>query len=492
MGAESRPAGERLILLTGATGYIGGRMIPVLESGGEKIRCLVRHPLYLKGRVGPGTEVVEGDLCDRNSFAGALEGVDIAFYLVHCMGSESNFEEQEREAALNFVEEARAAGVRRIIYLGGLTHGDSLSSHLRSRLAVGRILRESGIPTVEFRASIIIGSGSLSFDMVRTLVERLPVMITPKWVRTLAQPIAIEDVIEYLVEAMDIPLEDSAVFEIGGSDQVSYEGIMQEYARQRKLLRFMIPVPFFSPKAASYWLALVTPLYFKVGRKLIASVKNDSIVMDNSALEVFSVKPKGLAEAITRAVGNEDQQFAATHWTDALSHRGNEHILWGVAVGQRHADSYTRILEYSPTEVFRPIQRIGGKQGWYAYRWLWWTRGTRDRLLGGVGMRRGRRDPYDLRVGDAIDSWRVEKLIPNRLLLLFSEMKLPGRAWTFFQIAPHEKGSEVRITAVFDPKGIWGRILWYTVAPFHPLVFNSMLKGIAKAVERDRRESIST
>jgi uncharacterized protein YbjT (DUF2867 family) len=408
------------------------------------------------------------------------------------MGSGSNFEEQERQAALNFVEEAKAAGIGRIIYLGGLAHGESLSSHLRSRMTVGRILRESGIPTVEFRASVIIGSGSLSFDMVRTLVERLPVMITPKWVRSLAQPIAVEDVIKYLVEAMDVPLEGSAVFEIGGVDQVSYEGVMQEYARQRKLRRFMIPVPFFSPKAASYWLALVTPLYFRVGRKLIASVKNDSIVKDTSALEVFSVKPKGLSEAITRAIGNEDQQFAATHWTDALSQCGNEHVLWGVAVGQRHADSYTRILEYSPAEVFRPIQCIGGEHGWYAYRWLWWTRGTRDRLLGGVGMRRGRRDPCDLRVGDAIDSWRVEKLIPNRLLLLFSEMKLPGRAWTFFEIAPHEKGSEVRITAVFDPKGIWGRILWYTVCPFHPLVFNSMLKGITKAIERNRTESIAT
>ena len=491
METDSRSKGKRLILLTGANGYIGGRLLPVLESGGEKLRCLVRHPLYLKGRVGPGTDVVQGDLCDRNSFAGALEGVDTAFYLVHCMGEESNFEEQERQAALNFVEEARSAGVRRIIYLGGLAHGGSLSSHLRSRMRVGQILRESGIPTVEFRASVIIGSGSLSFDMVRTLVERLPVMITPKWVRSLAQPIAIEDVIQYLVEAMDIPLEGSAVFEIGGVDQVSYEGIMQEYARQRKLRRFMIPVPFFSPKAASYWLALVTPLYFRVGRKLIASVKHDSIVEDDAALKAFTVKPKGLAEAITRAIGNEDQQFAATHWTDALSYCSNEHILWGVAVGQRHADSYSRILEYSPAEVFRPIQCIGGEHGWYAYRWLWWTRGTRDRLLGGVGLRRGRRDPYDLRVGDAIDSWRVEKFIPDRFLLLFSEMKLPGRAWTFFEIAPHERGSEVRITAVFDPKGIWGRILWYTVAPFHPLVFNSMLNGIIKAVERNRGESMS-
>ena len=491
MHAESRSAGERLILLTGATGYIGGRLLPALESRGEKVRCLVRHPSYLKARVGPRTEVVRGDLCDRSSFAGTLKGVDTAFYLVHCMGTGGHFEKRDREAARNFGEAARSADVRRIIFLGGLAHGECLSSHLRSRLEVGCILRESGVPTVEFRASIIIGSGSLSFDMVRALVERLPVMITPKWVRSIAQPIAVEDVIQYLLEAMDLPIVSSAVFEIGGANKVSYEEIMREYARQRKLRRIMIPVPFFSPKAASYWLALVTPLYFTVGRKLIASVKNDSVVMDTAALEAFSIRPKGFAEAISRAATNEDQEFAATHWSDALSENYSKHHLWGVGFGPRRVDSYTQILEYTPSEVFFPIQCIGGEHGWYAYRWLWWTRGTLDRWLGGVGLRRGRRDARDLRVGDAIDFWRVEKYIPDRLLLLCAEMKLPGRAWTFFEVAPHEKGSEVRITAVYDPKGIWGRFHWYTVSPFHYFVFKGMFKGIAKAVERNRRESVS-
>jgi uncharacterized protein YbjT (DUF2867 family) len=488
MNIESRSAGGRLILLTGATGYIGGRLLPALESRGEKVRCLVRHPSYIKARVGPETEVVGGDLCDRSSIINVLKGVDTAFYLVHCMGGSGHFEKQDREAARNFGEAALAAGVRRIIYLGGLTHGDCLSSHLRSRLEVGCVLRNSGVPTLEFQASIIIGSGSLSFDMVRTLVERLPVMITPKWVRSLAQPIAVEDVIQYLLEAVDLPLEGNTIFEIGGADKVSYEGIMQEYARQRNLRRIMIPVPFFSPKAASYWLALVTPLYFRVGRKLIASVKSDSVVEDTAALRVFSVKPKGLAEAITRAIGNEDQQFAATHWSDALAANSNEHHLWGVAFGHRRVDSYARIMNYPPHEVFFPIQCIGSEHRWYAYRWLWWTGGTLDRWLGGVGLRTGRRDPYDLRVGDAIDFWRVEKLIPDRLLLLFAEMKLPGRAWTFFEVIPHEKGSEVRITAVYDPKGVWGRFHWYAISPFHALVFKGILKGIAKAVERNRKE----
>lgn len=486
MDADARAPGDRLILLTGATGYIGGRLLPALESRSAKVRCLVRHPSYLRARVGRGTEVVDGDLCEPDSLPPALEGVDTVYYLVHCMGAGGDFEERDREAACNFVEAARASGVRRVIYLGGLAHGQSLSSHLRSRLEVGRVLRESGIPTVEFRASVIIGSGSLSFDMVRALVERLPVMITPRWVRSLAQPIAVEDVIQYLLEAADLPLDRSAVFEIGGADRVSYQGIMREYARQRKLRRIMIPVPFFSPKVASYWLALVTPLYFRVGRKLIASVKNQSVVEDDSALKAFSVRPRGLAEAISRAMRNEDRQFTATHWSDALAENENEHHLWGVAFGQRRVDSYRKILEYPASEVFLPIQCIGGDQGWYAYRWLWWIRGTLDRWLGGVGLRRGRRDPYDLRVGDAIDFWRVERFIPGHLLLLFAEMKLPGRAWTFFEVVPHEKGSELRITAVYDPKGIWGRLHWYAVSPLHYLVFRGMFKGIAREVQRRR------
>ena len=482
---------EKLVLLTGASGYIGGRLLPLLEAAGECVRCAVRHPSYLKPRVGPGTEVVYADLLDPGSIRAALYDVHTAYYLVHSMGSDMDFEERDRQAAHNFAEAARISGVKRIIYLGGLAHGECLSSHLRSRLEVGRVLRESGVSTVEFRASIIIGSGSLSFEMVRALVERLPIMITPKWVRSLAQPIAIEDVIQYLLEAMDLPLEGSAVFEIGGKDKVSYEGIMREYAKQRKLRRIMIPVPFFSPKVASYWLALVTPLYFTVGRKLVASVKNDSVVMDTSAMEAFSVRPRGLAEAISRAMVNEDQQYAATHWSGALAEHNKEHHLWGVAFGHRRVDSYTKIIRYPPSEVFFPIQCVGGEHGWYAYQWLWRIRGTLDRWLGGVGLRRGRRDPCDLRVGDAIDFWRVEKFIPNRVLLLFAEMKLPGRAWTFFEVVPHEEGSEVRITAVFDPKGIWGRLCWYIVSPCHYFVFNGMFKGIIKAVERNRKKSMA-
>jgi uncharacterized protein YbjT (DUF2867 family) len=485
VSVEPRKAGERLILLTGATGYIGGRMLVALESRGERVRCLARHPLYLEGRVGPRTEVVGGDLRDKDSIVKALEGVDIAYYFVHSMGGGRHFEKEDRDAARNFGEVAKAAGVSRIIYLGGLTQATDLSTHMRSRLEVGCILRGCGVPTIEFKASIIIGSGSLSFEMVRVMVERLPVMITPKWVRSLAQPIAVEDVIQYLLEALEIPLKGSAAYEIGGTDQVSYEGIMRECARQRNLRRYMIPVPLFTPKMASYWLALVTPLYFNVGRKLIASVKNDSVVEDQSALKVFSVKPRGLAEAISRAFTNEDQEFAVTHWSDALASEQNEHKLWGVAFGHRRVDSYARVMNCSPEEAFAPIQRIGGEHGWYAYKWVFWTRGFFHKRLRGVGLRTGRRDPVNLRVGDAIDFWRVEKFIPNQLLLLFAEIKLPGRAWTFFQVTPHEKGSEVRMTALFDPKGVSGRLFWVTVAPYHYLVFNSILKGIERSIKQN-------
>ena len=491
MNGEPGSASRRLILLTGANGYIGGRLLPILEAAGERVRCSVRHPMYFKPRVGPATEVVQADHLDYDSLCAALSGVHTAYYLVHSMGEERDFEEQDRRAARNFAEAARVSGLKRIIYLGGLVRGECLSSHLKSRLEVGCILRDSGVQTLEFRASIIIGSGSLSFDMVRALVERLPVMITPRWVRSLAQPIAVEDVLQYLRQALDVQLEGSAIFEIGGANKVSYEGIMREYARQRKLKRIMIPIPLFSPEAASYWLALVTPLYFPVGRKLIASVKNDSVVMDTAALEVFPFRPMGFAEAISRAMRNEDQEFTATHWSDALTGDYSGHHLWGVAVRQRRVDSYSRVLEYSPSEVFSPIQRIGGEDGWYSYRWLWWTRGTLDRWLGGVGLRRGRRDPHHLRLGDAIDFWRVEKFIPDRFLLLFAEITFPGRAWTVFEVSPHEKGSELTITAVFDPKGIWGRIYWYVVSPYHYFIFKGMFKGIARAVERKRSESVA-
>lgn len=488
MTGDERSPDRSLILLTGASGYIGGRLLPLLVEAGERVRCAARHPSFLQRRVGPEVEVAYADLIDPDSLVSAMDGVHTAYYLVHSMGSDTDFAEQDRQAAKNFAEAARAAGVERIIYLGGLAHGQGLSTHLASRQEVGQILRDSGVVTIEFRASIIIGSGSLSFEMVRGLVERLPVMTTPKWVRSLAQPIAVEDVLQYLMEARHLPLEESVVFEIGGAERVSYEGILKEYARQRGLRRLIIPVPVLSPHLSSHWLSLVTPLYAKVGRKLIEGVRNESTVHDPAALERFSVRPKSLAEAVTRAMDKEDQELTTTHWSDALAGSSDGHHWWGVPFGTRRVDSYSRVLCYTPEEVFRPIQCIGGQNGWYAYNWLWRLRGAMDRWIGGVGHRRGRRDPCDIREGDAIDFWRVGKFVPNSLLLLYAEMKMPGRAWLYFEVGPDKGGSEVRMTLVFDPMGVWGRLYWFLVYPFHYLVFNGMFKGIVTNIERTRRE----
>jgi uncharacterized protein YbjT (DUF2867 family) len=475
---------QGLILLTGASGYIGGRLLPLLESTPYRIRCLARRPEYLEQRVSPGTE----DVFDIPSLERAMEGVHTTYFLVHSLGGGSDYEEKDRVAAANFGQAALRAGVRQIIFLGGLAHDEDLSAHLASRQEVGRILRHSGVPTMEFRASIVIGSGSLSFEMVRGLVERLPAMTTPTWVHSKAQPIAIEDALEYLMQALYRPEPENTVYEIGGADVSSYGGIMREYARQRGLRRLIIPVPVLSARLSSHWLALVTPLYYTVGRQLIEGVRNDSIVTDHKALEVFTVKPRNLSEAISRALANEDREFAATHWSDALADRSLSHAWGGVRFGTRLVDSYTKFLNYPPEKIFAPIQCVGGQHGWYAYNWLWKLRGAIDRLIGGVGLRRGRRAPCDIRLGDAIDFWRVENFEPNRMLLLSAEMKMPGRAWLHFEIGPHESGSEVRMTAIFDPVGVWGRVYWFMVYPFHFLVFNGMFQGIVKAIEKMSRE----
>ncbi len=313
------PSTTSPILLTGATGYIGGRLLRVLESAGHRVRCVTRRPEALQSCVAPTTEVVSGNVLDQASLTGTMDGVEIAYYMVHSMGSKGDFEEQDRRAAHNFGAEAQRAGVGRIIYLGGLgeTSGE-LSPHLRSRQEVAEVLRASGVQVVEFRASIVIGSGSLSFEMIRSLVERLPVMITPRWVNVTAQPIAIDDLLQYLSAALDLTTDAHAVFEIGGPDPVSYGDLMREYARQRRRRRLMIPVPLLTPRLSSLWLGLVTPLYARIGRKLIDSIRHPTVVRDDSARQTFPhIRPQGVREAIASALGNEDRECAATHWADA-------------------------------------------------------------------------------------------------------------------------------------------------------------------------------
>jgi uncharacterized protein YbjT (DUF2867 family) len=472
--------GKDLVLLTGASGYIGGRLLRALVGAGHRVRCLARRPDYLEGRVTPPTTIVGGDCLDGTSLAPALGGVHTAYYLVHSLGSAGDFESQDREAARNFACAAHDAGVQRIVYLGGLgSAATSLSAHLRSRQETGTLLASTGVPAVELRASIVLGSGSLSYELLRALVERLPIMICPRWVWTPAQPIAIEDVIAYLLEALTLPAQTNGVFEIGGTDRVSYGEIMREYARQRGLRRLLVAVPVLTPWLSSLWLGLTTPVYARVGRKLIESLRNPSVVEDDRALRTFAVRPMGLRQAIARALANEDRELAETRWSDAVSSAGVSSSWGGMRFGTRLVDSRAVHVDAGCEAAFAPIRRIGGSRGWYAGRGLWRLRGFLDLLVGGVGMRRGRRDPESLSVGDPLDFWRVEAYDPPRRLRLAAEMKLPGRAWLELEVTPDPRGSTIRQTAIFDPAGLVGLAYWYGIYPLHAHVFAGMLAGIA-------------
>jgi uncharacterized protein YbjT (DUF2867 family) len=479
-----------MVLLTGATGYVGGRLLRALVARGEAVRCLVRDAARVAARLVPGVDVVTGDVTDRAALDAALKGITTAYYLVHSMGEASGFEEREQAGARNFAEAAARAGVRRIIYLGGL--GDDrieLSPHLRSRHEVGRILRDSGVPTCEFRASIVIGSGSLSFELVRALTEHLPVMVTPRWVSIQAQPIGIQDLIAYLLEALDVPLERSVVVEIGGPDRVSYLGLMQEYGRQRGLRRLMIPVPLLTPTLSSWWLGLVTPLYARVGRKLIESIKHPTVVTTDTAARLFSVRPIGVAEAIQAALENEDREYAETRWIDAASASGVIQAGAPQSAGRRRTDVRAVDVAATPADCFAIVSELGGETGWPPYTWLWRLRGAMDLLAGGVGMRRGRPQGRPLRAGDAVDFWRVEVCEPDGRLRLVAEMKLPGRAWLEYHVASSGSASVIRQTATFDPMGLAGLLYWYALVPAHALIFPGMLRAIAARARAKREPS---
>ena len=449
------------VLLTGATGYIGGRLLRSLEAGDAPLRCLARRPHEVVV-TRPTTEIVQGDCLDEPSLARALDGVDIAYYLVHSMGAGKRFAELDSRAAGNFGRAAARAGVRRIVYLGGLADDvRSLSTHLRSRAETGEALRAGGVPVVEFRASIVIGAGSLSFEIVRALVERLPLMICPRWVDTLAQPIAIDDVVAYLRAALDLPGDTSRVFDIGGPEVVSYGDLMRRYARLRGLRRVLLPVPVLTPRLSGLWLALVTPAQARVGRALVEGLRNPSVVRSYAAREVFAVEPMPLDAALTLAI----DESAGAHWK---------------------VDTRTIVVDVPPARAFAPVRRIGGSTGWYYGTLLWRTRSRLDRWMGGIGMDGRRRDPEHCTVGDVIDGWTVDEYEPDGRMRLLAGMKLPGRGWLEFEVAPLEGGrrSVIRQTARFDPRGVLGRLYWYAVLPFHALIFRGLLRRIAERAER--------
>jgi len=484
-------ASHQTILLTGASGYVGGRLLRRLEASRRPLRCLTRRPDGLRDRIGPHTEVVEGDVLDRASLDAALQNVHTAYYLVHSMGSDGDFEALDRRAAGNFAAAAKAAGVAQIVYLGGLGADDHLSAHLASRHEVGRLLRGGGVPTVELRASIVIGSGSASFETVRALVEHLPVIFAPPWVETLAQPIAVEDVIEYLLTAIKFEHPIDAVYEIGGADQVTYADVMREYARQRGLHRGVVRMPLITPRASRVLLGLLTPVYGRIAAAMVDSLRNQTIVTNSAADAAFGVSRRSLSAAIERALVNEDQEFAETRWSDALPRE--RPLRWGGdPVGRRLVASRAVRVGRRPDEAFAPIQRIGGSAGWYAADWFWRLRGFLDTIRGGVGLRRGRRDPNDLRVGDTVDFWRVERFEAGHMLRLAAEMKIPGRLWLQFEVDPTEHESVIRQTTVFDPAGYVGLAYWYVLYPVHHRIFSGMLRGIQRAASPYGRQPAPT
>jgi uncharacterized protein YbjT (DUF2867 family) len=475
-----------MYLLTGATGYVGGRLLRRLERDGLAVRCLCRNPEALGWRVAPDTEVVQGDLLQAASLGAAFSGVETAFYLVHSMRAGGEFERQEQKAAANFAAAAREAGVHRIIYLGGLAHGDDLSPHMRSRAETGHILRSSGIPVIEFQASIIIGSGSASFEMIRALVERLPVMITPRWVNTATQPIAIEDVVDYLAAAIRLPTEGNLTFEIGGRDVTSYCGIMSEFARQRRLRRWILRVPFLSLSLSSRWLTLITPVYASIGRFLIESVRHPTVVRNPDARELFDIRPMGITRAIERALSNEDRPSAESRWSDARAR--TEVLSFPLEPGRDLlVNEQVRRVPLLPDDAFVPIRRIGGRTGWYFGNLPWRIRGLIDLMTGGVGMRRGRPDPETPLPGSTLDFWRVELYEPGRRLRLFAEMRVPGRAWLEFRAEPDGAQTILRQVAQFEPRGLSGILYWYSLWPIHEVMFRGMLRRIVAVALQARR-----
>lgn len=478
------PSPPGLILVTGATGYVGGRLVPRLLESGRTVRCLVRDPARLQGR--PWVDRVQvstGDVLDAASLTEAMRGVGVVYYLVHSLGGGSDFSERDIEAARNCAQAARAAGVARIIYLGGL--GDphaELSVHLRSRHETGEALRSAGVPVTEFRAAVIVGSGSLSFEMVRYLTERLPVMICPKWVNTRIQPIAIRNVLDYLVAALDVPASAGRIVEIGGRDVITYAGMMQGYAQARRLRRRLVAVPVLTPRLSSYWVHLITPIPAAIARPLIKGLGNEVVVRDDSACRLFpDIDPLDYRTAVRLALGRMAAGDVETAWSDALT------SSQGAATPVALMDTEGMLIERrqlhvaaEPDAVFRSFCSLGGARGWGCMDWAWQLRGSIDRLCGGVGMRRGRRHPSVLRVGDALDFWRVEAVEPGRLVRLRAEMLVPGRAWLEFRSEPAAGGKTLLTqTAYFEPKGLGGLIYWYALYPIHGFIFSGMIRGVA-------------
>ena len=470
------------VLVTGASGYVGGRLVPALLDRGHQVRCVVRNPRKLDPAPwSERVEVVQADVAE--DLSAAMVGIDIAVFLVHSIGDGSDWVARERAIAENFRQAAEAAGVRRLVYLGGLGEDDSeLSVHLRSRHDVGTVLAAGPIETVELRAAVVIGAGSASFEMLRYLTEVLPVMVTPKWVETPCQPISIRDVLRYLVSVIEAPGPLAGVLEIGGPDVVSYAEMMAIYAGEAGLKkRRLIPVPVLTPRLSSLWVGLVTPVPAQLARPLVDSLVNSVVVTDHRAEELFPFERVALLAAIHNAIGRTAVGDVPTKFDDASS------PVWQPAPtdpswtgGTEFTDVRTVVVATDPHRTWQTVCRVGGEQGWYRGEFLWKLRGLVDQLAGGPGLRRGRRHADRLAVGEPVDFWRVEDIETDLRLVLVAEMRLPGKAWLQWTVEPVSGGTLLVQTARFRPRGLFGRLYWYLVAPFHGLVFPGLVKGIAR------------
>ena len=476
---------KELILVTGATGYVGGRLVPRLLASGYRVRCLVRDKTRLFGHPWlDKVEVVEGDVLDPNSLPGNLDGVSVAYYLIHGMQGGKVYAERDNRAAKNFANAAKTAQVSRIIYLGELADPDAkLSPYQRSRLETGKFLRAGTVPVTEFRAGMIVGAGSALFEMIRYLSERQPVWICPRWFYTQAQPISIQNALDYLVAALKLPESRNQVIEIGGPSRLRYADMLREYANERGFKRLRIPVPVYTPRFSAYWVHLVSPIHWRVVLPLIQGLYAESLVTSTLARDLFpDVQLQDFRTALEKALENIRKGQVETAWSDALVSSAGDIKPYrfkeeeGMMIERRQ-----QLLDLPPNTVFQAFSGIGGDRGWLYMDWAWEIRGWMDKIVGGVGLRRGRRHPDKLRVGESLDFWRVEKIEPKRSLLLRAEMKTPGKAWLEFESIPRPADKTLlTLGAYFAPRGLMGFLYWYSLFPIHKFIFDGMVRNLAK------------
>ena len=482
-------------LVTGATGYIGGRLVRELLIAGYKVKVLARFPDRLRDMAWiDKVEVISGDALNISDLNRAMQNVDVAYYLLHALNQGPEFVDIETKMAQLFAESAKNNNVQKIIYLGGLIPKQVLSQHLESRKVTGEILRNSGVPTIELRAGVVIGSGSASFEMLRYLTERLPIMITPKWVKTKIQPIAVRDVLYYLVGAASISNDVNRAFDIGGNDIFTYKEMMEHYARVADLRkRIIIPVPLLTPRLSSLWVGLVTPVPGSIAKPLVRSLINEVICQESDIKKYLPDPSEGLTtfdKAVDLALIRVRDAQVSTRWSSASipgvpSEPMPSDPEW--SGGSLYQDVRTAEVDASNHEVWKVVEAIGGEHGYFSLDWAWEIRGLMDRAVGGVGLRRGRRDPNTLHVGETLDFWRVEERIPDNLLSLRAEMKMPGKAWLEFKIEKiNENKCKLTQRAIFYPKGLAGHAYWWSIIPFHGLVFPGMCRNISKVAMKNK------